>query len=330
MAYTPGFALTLADMAKDFSGGTTSEAHLINLLSKKNALFDDMLFMATNKDDSYKFNVVMGLPGVTYRSLYEGVLPARSTRKPVTESCTLFEEVCEIDKELIDIAPNKGLYRAQEASAALEAVANRVARELWYGTRAADYRAVMGLSERYSALSNPKLARYIIDAGGTGNDNTSLWLVGWGERTFHAIYPKNTRAGIEHTQGSVIDLIDPNTNGTYQGYRDRIKYRFGIALEDYRFIARVCNISVSTLGTEDAPDLLTLINKLTHRVENLNGARFAFYMNRDLAEAYEQQLMLKQNLALTLDAATGKITPSYKGIPIKIDDNILSTEEAVS
>jgi hypothetical protein len=320
-------------MAKEFSDGSAN-AHLINLLSRKNALFDDMLFLPTNKDDSYVFKVTTGIPNVTYRSINEGVKPSRSSRKQVTESCALFEQVFEIDKELIDLAPDKGLYRAQEASAALESVANRVSREMWYGSRVQDYRAVIGLATRYSNLTEPRLAQYIIDAGGTGSDNTSLWLVGWGERTFHAIYPKNVKAGIEHVMGDVIDLTDPDTNGTFQGYRDRVKYRFGIALEDYRFIARVCNIDVPSLaafGTSGytGADLLTLINKLTHRVENLTGARFAFYMNRDLAEAYEQQLMAKQNLALTIDAATGKITTAYKGIPIKIDDNILSTEARV-
>jgi hypothetical protein len=335
MPYAPGTALTLADMAKEFPNGAGSSVHLINILSKKNALFDDMLFVPTNKDDAYLFNALYGLPNVTYRSLYEGVVASRSSRKQVQESCTLFEEVAEIDKELINIAPDKGLYRAQEASAALESVANRVSRELWYGSKAADYRAVMGLSERYSKLSNPDISELIIDAGGTGNVNSSIWLVGWGERTFHAIYPKNTRAGLEHTMGDKpIDLIDPVNNGTYEGYRDRVKYRFGIALEDYRFVARICNIDVPKLatfetGSDVSAKLLTLINQLTHRVHNLTGARFAFYMNRDVAEAYEQQLMAKQNLALTIDAATGKIVPSYKGIPIKVDDNILSTEERV-
>jgi hypothetical protein len=334
MAYTPGMAYTLADMAQEFPAGAGASVHLIDLLSRKNALFDDMLFIPTNKDDVYIFKAAAGLPNVTYRSINEGVLASRSSRKQVQESCALFEEVFEIDKELIDLAPDKGLYRAQEASAALEAVANRISRELWYGSRTADYRAVVGLATRYSNLSLPQLAQYIIDAGGTGNTNTSLWLVGWGERTFHAIYPKNTKAGIEHVMGDVSDLVDPENGGTYQGYRDRIKYRFGIALEDYRYIARICNIdvpSLATFGTQGgtAADLLTLINKLTHRVHNLSGARFAFYMNRDLAEAYELQLMAKQNLALTLDAATGKITTAYKGIPIKIDDNILSTEARV-
>jgi hypothetical protein len=114
-------AYTLADMAQEFPAGAGASVHLIDLLSRKNALF---------------------------------------------------EEVFEIDKELIDLAPDKGLYRAQEASAALEAVANRISRELWYGSRTADYRAVVGLATRYSNLSLPQLAQYIIDAGGTGKGNS--------------------------------------------------------------------------------------------------------------------------------------------------------------
>ncbi len=39
-------------------------------------------------------------------------------------------------------------------------------------------------------------AQNIIDAGGTGTDNTSIWLV-WGENTVHGIFPKGQKAGIQ-------------------------------------------------------------------------------------------------------------------------------------
>jgi hypothetical protein len=41
------------------------------------------------------------------------------------------------------------------------------------------------------------------------------------------------------------------------------------------------------------------------------------------------QLMKKQNLALTLDAATSKPVMAFEGKPIKVDDNLLLTEERV-
>ena len=328
----PGTSMTLRDAAVLFGTGGKPDI-LINLLSQLSALTEDMAWKPTNLDLSYKFRAVIALPGVSYRSINEGVLPTRGTQEVITETTSLMESVFEIDKELIDIAPDKGIYRTEQAAAHLEAMTMKLSQELWYGTRSADPRAVMGLSERYSKLTGPA-ANNIIDAGGEGSDNASIWLVGHGDRSFHGIYPKNSRAGFEHIPGPKQDLVDPDNGGTYEGYRDRFKWRVGIALPDYRQIGRICNIDVPSLLTfgtasDTSANLLLLINRLTNRIHNLRDGRFTLYMNRDVKEAWENQLLQKQNLALTIDSATGAITTAYKGIPIKVDDNLLSTEERV-
>jgi hypothetical protein len=262
-------------------------------------------------------------------------LATRSTQKIVVETCSLLEAVSEVDKELVDIADNPAIFRAEESAAFLEAMAQKLSTEIWYGTRAADYRGIMGLSERYSKLTGPARDQ-IIDAGGTANDNASIWLVGWGDRSIHGIYPKNTRAGIEHVASAVLDLDDPDKKGgTYQGYRDRFKWRVGLSLKDYRQVARICNIDVNNLMTsgtaaDTSADLLLLMARLTERINNITKGNFVFYMNRKVKEAYKIQLMRKQNLALTLDSATSKPILSLEGIPIKTDDNLLSTEERVA
>jgi hypothetical protein len=329
----PGAGITLREAALLF-GDKGEPHHLINLLSELSPLTEDLTWKPTNKDTEFVFRTVEGLPGVSYRSINEGVLPTRGTQKIVTESCSLMESVFEIDKELIDIAPDKAVYRAEQAAAHLESMTRKFSEELWYGTRSSDPRAIQGLSERYSKLTGPA-ADYIIDAGGTGSDNASIWLVGHGDRTFHGIYPKNTRAGFEHIPGPKQDLPDPDNGGTYEGYRDRFKWRVGIALPDYRQVGRICNIDVSnllTFGTssDSSANLLLLVNRLTNRIHNMRNGRFVLYMNRDVKEAWENQILQKQNLALTIDSATGAITTAYKGIPIKVDDSLLSTEAKVA
>ncbi|MDR1514083.1 MAG: hypothetical protein LBS45_00175 [Synergistaceae bacterium] len=329
----PGTGITLREAALLFGEKGTPHP-LINLLSELSPLTEDLVWKPTNLDTEYKFRTIEGLPGVSYRSINEGVLPTRGTQKVVTESCSLMESVFEIDKELIDIAPDKAAYRAEQAAAHLESMTLKLSEEIWYGTRTTDPRSIQGLSERYSNLTGPA-ANYIIDAGGTGNDNASIWLVGHGDRTFHGIYPKNTRAGFEHTPGPKQDLVDPDTGGTYEGYRDRFKWRVGVALPDYRQIGRICNIDVNdllTFGTssDTSANLLLLVNRLTNRIHNMRNGRFVLYMNRDVKEAWENQILQKQNLALTIDAATGSITTAYKAIPIKVDDTLLSTEATVA
>ncbi|MDR1019144.1 MAG: hypothetical protein LBL73_00165 [Synergistaceae bacterium] len=328
----PGAGITLREAALLF-GDKGEPNHLINLLSELSPLTEDLLWKPTNLDTEYKFRTVEGLPGVSYRSINEGVLPTRGTQKIVTESCSLMESVFEVDKELIDIAPDKAVYRMEQAAAHLESMTLKFSEEVWYGSRGSDIRSIQGLSERYSNLGGPA-ADYIIDAGGTGSDNASVWLIGHGDRTFHGIYPKNSKSGFEHVPGPKQDIVDPENGGTYEGYRDRFKWRVGIALPDYRQVGRICNIDVPallTFGTsgDTSANLLLLVNRLTNRIHNLRNGRFAFYMNRDLKEQWENQILQKQNLALTIDAATGAITTAYKGIPIKVDDTLLSTEERV-
>jgi len=325
--------MTLRDAAVNFSGLSANDKILINLLSQSNGMMERLPFRQGNLDTGERFRVVAGLPGVSYRSINEGVKPTRGTRNVVTETTSLFESVSEIDKELVDIAPDKTIFRLEESQAHIESIGNNVAAEVWYGNRANDPRGVFGMSERYSKLGG-LAADYILDAGGTGSDNASIWILGLGDRGVHGIYPKNTKMGLEHDASAVIDLIDPENGGTYQGYRDRFKFRVGLALKDYRQCVRIANIDVNNLATygtatDKSANLYQLMIRASNRLRNPNNVNVAIFMNRTLKEAWEIQLTDRHVLALTVDQTTAAVTTSFRGWPIIIDDNLLITEERV-
>lgn len=105
-------------------------------------------------------------------------------------------------------------------------------------------------------------------------------------------------------------------------------------MKDYRQIVRACNIDVSKLPTGGTPStigapLLEIVNTMTNRVQDLNGGRAVFYMNRTLKEYWEKGLLTNHYIEKSVDQATGQITTSYKGIPIHVDDMLLETEERV-
>lgn len=342
MAGEPGRVYTLRENALNFGSGGKSDV-LINMLSQANPMLEDCVWMQGNLETGHRFKITDGLPEVQYRSINEGIIATRGTQKDIVETCSLLESVSEIDKELIDIAEDKGIARLTESAAHIESLGNTFAKEMWYGSRVVDHRSIVGLAQSYANLNGPA-KRQIIDAGGTATNNASIWLIVWGQRGLHGIYPKNTRSGIEHISSDVIDIIDPENNGTYQGYRDRFKWRVGLCLKDYRQVGRIANIDMNDVwsyGTanDTSPNLVQLLLRLTHRINRLGNwnaqdntvfsGKPVIYMNRSLKEAYEVQLMDKQNLALTIDAATGAITTSFKGIPIKVDDSLLETEERV-
>ena len=330
---TLGSVMTLRELA--LAHGLADEG-IVEMLDQSTPLIEDMAFRNGNQVDGHMFRVRAGLPGVTFRAINEGVTPTRSSSKVVRETCAMLEAVSEIDKKLVDLEDTgkaQALFRLQEAAAFVEAMGQRFASEVWYGDTGFEPKGIMGLSKRYGSLTGP-VNKYIIDCGGTGNDNASIWLIVHSTESFFGVVPKTSKIGLQHKASGVIDLIDPDNNGTYEGYRDRFQWDVGVCLKDYRQIVRACNIDVTdlpTFGTSSdvSAHLLEIVNEMTNRIQNLNSGRPVFYMNRTLKEYWEKQLLTSHYIEKNMDQATGQITTSYKGIPIHVDDMLLDTEERV-
>lgn len=140
----------------------------------------------------------------------------------------------------------------------------------------------MGLSSRYSDLTATN-AQNIIDAGGTGTDNTSIWLIVWGENTVHGIFPKGQKAGLQMEDKGQQTLKDAN-DGQYEGYRTHYKWDNGLCLRDWRYVVRIANIDISDLSDPAAAaNIAKLMVKALHRIPNRGMGRPVFYMNRTVA-----------------------------------------------
>ena len=329
-----GTTQTLADLAMM----TKAEGSpIVEMLRKSTPLLQDMTFRNGNQIDGHLFRVRAGLPGVSWRAINEGVEPTRASQKMVRETCAMLEAVSEVDKTLIDLEDNAGVARLEEAAAFIEAMGQEFAKTLWYGDNVLNPRQFTGLAKRYSDLNGPA-KNYIIDAGGTGSDNTSIWLVIHGSESFFGVVPKNGNVGLKHITSGVIDLDDVDEDGkhhgTYQGYRDRFQWQVGICLKDYRQVVRACNIDVTKLATIDSSsdqsaEIIKIMLKMTNMAENLQAGKPVFYMNRIVKQAWEQMLLTSHYIERGIDEATGQYVTTFKGYPIHVDDMILETEERV-
>lgn len=327
-----GTTMTLRELALE--QGIDKNDPIVEMLSKSTPLIEDMAFRNGNQTDGHKFKTRAGLPGVSWRAINEGVLPTRSSKKIVRETCAMLEAVSEVDKKLIDLEGDQALARLEESAAFIEGMGQEFSSAVWYGDTGFEPKGIMGLSKRYGSLTGPA-NKYIIDCGGTGNNNASVWLVIHSTESFFGIVPKNGKIGLQHKASGVIDLEDPDNGGTYEGYRDRFQWDVGVCLKDYRQIVRACNIDVTKLPTfgtasDQSAHLLNIINTMTNRVQKLNSGRAVIYMNRTLKEYWEKQLLLSHYIEKSMDQATGTINTSYKGIPIHVDDSLLETEERVA
>jgi hypothetical protein len=165
----------------------------------------------------------------------------------------------------------------------------------------------------------------VIDAGGTGTDNTSIWLVGWGERTIHGIYPGGSRGGLDVRDLGEDRVYDSNSL-PYQAYITMFKWDAGIAVRDWRYVVRVANIDVSDLSTTTPADLVKAMTRAYHKIPSFAGIRPAWYVNRAAATWLDLQYTNHDNVYLSRAEVEGKNVLAFRNIPVRTVDQILNTE----
>ena len=201
---------TLLDVAKtlDPNGGTAAVAELLN---QSNEMLQDMPWYEGNLPTGHRITTRTGLPDVVFRKINGGVPPSKATTAQIDEACGILEARSEIDKDLAMLNGNTGSFRLLQATSFIEAMNQRMQSTVLYGNVDSVPEAFTGLGPRFGVKSGANSSN-IIDAGGTGSNLTSIWLVGWGANTVHGIYPKGSTAGLVHNDLGEGDAFDANGN----------------------------------------------------------------------------------------------------------------------
>lgn len=331
MATLASNVLTLADWAARVDPDGRIGA-IVEILAETNAILDDMLWMEGNLADGHKSIIRTGLPQPTWRLLNYGVQPSKSTTAPVRDTCGNLEDYSKVDKDIADMGGNTNEFRASEDAAHIEGMNQTVADAIFYGNQSVNPERFTGLSVRYNSLT-AQSGQNIIDAGGTGSDNTSIWLVTWGERQTFGIFPKGKKGGLQmDDQGE--DRVTDAVGGYFQAYITHFKWECGLVVKDWRYNVRIANIDVSDLAQAGkagytGPVLELLMIDAIHLIPAEALGRSVFYVNRQVMAALHKQLVTKTNMYLTMGEYGGKKVLTFNGIPIRRVDALLTTESRV-
>jgi major capsid protein gp7 len=327
-------ALTLADWAKrlDPDGKVPT---IVELLSQSNEILTDMRWIEGNLPTGHRTTVRTGLPAVAWRLLNQGVQPSKSTSVQIDEQAGMLEAWSEVDKDLAELNGNIGAFRLSEASAFVEAMNQEMAQTLFYGNAGLAPEEFTGLAARYSAISGAANASNVIEGGGTGSDNSSIYLVVWGDQTVCGIFPKGSKAGLVHEDKG--EQIVYSANGMGAGRMvalvERFQWKAGIALKDWRYVVRIANVDISDLIANGGAQakLLNLMSKATHRIPSIGLGTPAFYVNRTVAQMLDiqEQDAVKSGGGITYENVDGRRVTSFRGIPVRTCDALLETEARV-
>jgi hypothetical protein len=133
---------------------------------------------------------------------------------------------------------------------------------------------------------------------------------------------------------------------TYQAYRDHFKWEIGYVLRDWRYVVRIPNIDVTQLTGVSAANLINLLVRGLYRLPTApaqataiqtsdtpevraSQGRTVIYANRIVRTYLDLQAMNKTNVLLRLEEFDGKVITTFRGVPVRTVDAILSNEARV-
>lgn len=321
---------TLADWASRLDSEGKVSA-VVNLLEETNEILEDMAWVEGNLPTGHMTTVATGLPSVTWRTLYKGIQPSKGATAQVTDTCGMLEARAIVDADLAQLNGNSAAWRLSEERLFLEAMNQEMAKTLFYGDIRQNPERFMGLHPRF-ADPTAKTWQQVIDAGGTGNNNTSIWLVCWGDNTVHGIFPKGSKAGLQIEDRGRQTITDAD-GGRFDVLETKYKWDCGLTVRDWRYVVRIANVDVNALqsgsGAADLPKLLTMALEM---LPSTNLGRPVFYCHRKVRTALRLQIFNKANVNLSFDegARGGKKVLAFDGVPVRRCDQLLITESRIA
>lgn len=317
-AYGP---LTLVEVAKrkDPDGNL---ATIAEVLDETNEVLQDAVFREANDTFSNQTTRRASNPTGSFRKLNEGVATESTKTVNLVDRVAILEAWSENDIEVINAFPNPQEARMQEARGFIEGMGQNMAGKIFYGNESSVPEEFTGLAPRMDALAT---TANVLNAGGSGGDTTSIYVVDWGPNSVYMIYPKNSTAGLEHKDKGIETVEDANGN-KFEAYVDKFVWKAGLVVKHNKSIGRIANMEYTgsaSIFNED--DLITLMNRMT------KGPGRRIYVNEDIMTQMEIRLKDKTNVNFTkADGLAPGTVLKFKGVPVRQCDQILNTETTLT
>lgn len=309
---------------------------VIEVLKQQNPILDDAMAMECNDGSQHKHAIRTGLPTPAWGRLYQGIPQSKSTMQAVTDTTGFLEGRSAVDKRVLERAKNPAQIRLAEGRSHLEAMNQEMASGLFYHDTATTPEKFKGLAARFGVKGGGGAGNQIVDAGGTGSDNTSIWFVTWGDHACHLLYPEGSKAGVVREDKGDQRTLDANGDPFYIK-EELFTWHIGLAVKDWRYVVRIANIDVSDLQAGSV-DLYKFMRKAYWKLQSrrMDGkqSRIAIYANRDVMEALDGLGMgtgtgANEFLRLTRKELEGQEVLAYRNTPLRETDAILNTEARV-
>lgn len=349
MVFTQNVLPNLVDWARMANPDGTI-ADIAWMLAQSNDVLKDMIWQEGNMPLGHKITANVGLPQGTWRGNNQGVASTKPVNAQYQFSIGELVGYSMVDKSEAVLNGEVGKFRWNQDQAHIEGMSQQVASAIFYSNEAVNPQQFTGFSPYYNTVTaaNAQSAENVIDGGGVGNSNLSIWLVGWGDNTTYGIFPKGSQAGLVYEdKGDITPLYDANGN-RFEGYTSYFAWKLGLAIKNWQYNVRMCNIDTTTAGLAGTapPDLFVMMSQAvtklptnTRRASGITevdspgdpmpGIQPAFYVNRTGRTYMDIQAIRDKNVLLSSTDFAGAPVMAFRDIPIRVCDVLTNSESRV-
>jgi len=336
MSTLASYNLTLADYAKmeDPKGDI---AAIVNMLVQTNDIWSYLPFIECNDGSSHETVIATGLPQGAWVRYNQARNSGKASTAQVRAQTGMIELPITVDKHL---AEKRGMdkvaqVRTKQAMLAIEGLTQQATTALFYEDERTNPERITGLAPHYSTVNTATAAsaENVIDCGGTGSDNMSLWILELGEGKISGLLPQGKRSGIQRDDRGVIEI--PGAVGvdgsSMRAYREYLNWSLGLVVENWTCGVRLPNIDVSNLRA-NAGSQADLWNKIIEGIGHLpasSGGKRIVCGNRTARTWMRIQALSKSSGMTTFETVMGKPVMMVDGMPFVTCDALLNTEARV-
>lgn len=317
-----GFA-TLQDFASR-QGFDKKYQRIIELQTKTNKILKIMPFKMCNSKDYEEATLRYSLPEVAWRMINRGTKPSKSKTKQVSFTCGEMEALAEIDEKLARKNNMQASWMMSENAAFLEAMNQEMATTLFYGDEKINPAGFTGLGAYFYSKTNQDdiWADQIIDCGGTGDNLTSVWFVGFGEQQVYGLFPEGDTAGFTHEYLGKQKVTN-DKGEVFFAHTNKYNWSMGLAVKDPRYVVRLANVDLKD------PATTTIFDKLIegyYQIENPDNVNLQIFCNKQFEAFMAKAARNDKNTMLSIDTVEGKPVVNFWGVPFQRCAAILNTE----
>ena len=304
------------------------QGRMLEAQAQTNDIWRILHVQACNDGTGEKVMLRESLPEMAWRMINRGIKPTKTGSRVARYTTGGIEDFSNVDERILKLYQDKGAkdaYRMSEIKGKQMAATNQMSKTIFYGDEKTNPAGFTGLSAHYNKIAGAKglWKEQVVDAGGTGNNLTSIWFIASSSETVYGIYPVGTTGGYHYEDNGKV-YVEDDEGGHFWAYQGQINWDFGIAVRDPRYVVRLANVDVTNFNDVDFK------KKLIDAYDRIQDTRYPISVlcNRR-AQTYLDQMAAQGTNAFTSADWFGQKITHYWGAPILRNDAISCNEAQI-